>query len=270
MDYSKLALFTDLDGTLFDSNCCVSPETRAALARFQAGGGLFAISTGRAPLNASDLLPGISTNTWSVVLNGAEAYDFSSGCVAFPHVISKISAAPFMSWVLEKYPEINVVLYTEGSLLFLTPMEQADDHFVRTHQPAAFAGLEQTMTQPWLKILFYGPRPVLEHLEDLAMKWGILEVADRVYTSVNSLEFLPKGIHKGRCLHDLRSMDELQDRTIVAVGDWSNDLELLEEADIPAAVENALPEVKAKAKILLPSNNHHAIAHLIDNVFPTL
>ncbi len=270
MDYSKLALFTDLDGTLFDSNCCVSPETRSALTRFQAGGGLFAISTGRAPLNALDLLPGIETNTWSVVLNGAEAYHFASGCVAFPHVISKISAAPFLSWVLEKLPQINVVLYTEGSLLFLTPIEQADEHFVRTHQPAAYVPLEQTMTHPWLKLLFYGPRPVLEQLEHLASQWGILEVADQVYTSVNYLEFLPKGVHKGRCLHNLRSVEELKDRTIVAVGDWSNDLELLEESDIPAAVENALPEVKAKAKILLPSNDNHAIAHLIDHVLPAL
>lgn len=270
MDYRKLALFTDLDGTLFDSNCCVSPETRSALTRFQEGGGLFAISTGRAPLNALDLLPGITTNTWSVVLNGAEAYQFSNGCVAFPHVISKISIAPFLSWVLEKIPEINVVLYTEGSLFFLTPMEQADAHFVRTHQPAVFGSMDETMVHPWLKLLLYAPRPVLEKLEDVAQQWGIFEVVDRVYTSPNFLEFLPKNVHKGRCLRDLRSLEELQDRTIVAVGDWSNDLELLEEADIPVAVGNALPEVKAKAKIILPSNDEHPIAHLINNVFPTL
>lgn len=84
MDYSSIALFSDLDGTLFDSGLRVSPENREALARFIRGGGRFGISTGRSPSNSALLLPEVPVNTWSVVLNGAEAYQFSTGTVAFP------------------------------------------------------------------------------------------------------------------------------------------------------------------------------------------
>ncbi len=49
MDYHNLALFSDLDGTLLDSQRQVSRENRQALEHFIAGGGLFGISTGRAP-----------------------------------------------------------------------------------------------------------------------------------------------------------------------------------------------------------------------------
>lgn len=84
MDYCNLALFSDLDGTLLDRNRQVSRENREALAHFIAGGGLFGISTGRAPMNALELLPGVPINTWSVVLNGAEAYRYQTGTVAFP------------------------------------------------------------------------------------------------------------------------------------------------------------------------------------------
>ena len=79
MDYHNLALFSDLDGTLLDSQRQVSRENRQALEHFIAGGGLFGISTGRAPLNALALLPGVPINTWSVVLNGAEAYRYQTG-----------------------------------------------------------------------------------------------------------------------------------------------------------------------------------------------
>lgn len=78
MDYCNLALFSDLDGTLLDRNRQVSRENREALAHFIAGGGLFGISTGRAPMNALELLPGVPINTWSVVLNGAEAYRYQT------------------------------------------------------------------------------------------------------------------------------------------------------------------------------------------------
>ena len=62
----------------------------------------------------------------------------------------------------------------------------------------------------------------------------------------------------------------LKGRTIVAVGDWSNDLALLAAADIPAAVANALPEVQAMAKLHLPDCSQHAIAWLIDRALPNL
>ena len=45
MDYHNLALFSDLDGTLLDSQRQVSRENRQALEHFIAGGGLFGIST---------------------------------------------------------------------------------------------------------------------------------------------------------------------------------------------------------------------------------
>lgn len=90
MDYCNLALFSDLDGTLLDRNRQVSRENREALAHFIAGGGLFGISTGRAPMNALELLPGVPINTWSVVLNGAEAYRYQTGTVAFPRVLPQL------------------------------------------------------------------------------------------------------------------------------------------------------------------------------------
>ena len=71
MTYDKIALFTDLDGTLLNSKREVSPENLAALHRFVSDGGAFGISTGRAPSNALDVLPPLPINTWSVFLNGA-------------------------------------------------------------------------------------------------------------------------------------------------------------------------------------------------------
>ena len=195
MDYCNLALFSDLDGTLLDRNRQVSRENREALAHFIAGGGLFGISTGRAPMNALELLPGVPINTWSVVLNGAEAYRYQTGTVAFPRVLPQLRATMLLQWVLERLPQVNVLLCSESRLFFLSPQDLADPDFLATHQPCTFTGLEAALCYPWLKLLFAAPRPILERLEGWAVDHSILEVMDRVYTSPTYLEFLPRGVH---------------------------------------------------------------------------
>ena len=76
MRYDQAAILTDLDGTLFNSQGDVSQADRAAIREFIAGGGLFAVATGREPRNARRHLPDVPLNGPSVCLNGAAIYDF--------------------------------------------------------------------------------------------------------------------------------------------------------------------------------------------------
>ena len=163
-------------------------------------------------MNALELLPGVPINTWSVVLNGAEAYRYQTGTVAFPRVLPQLRATMLLQWVLERLPQVNVLLCSESRLFFLSPQDLADPDFLATHQPCTFTGLEAALCYPWLKLLFAAPRPILERLEGWAVDHSILEVMDRVYTSPTYLEFLPRGVHKGRCLRDLRCLDVLRGR----------------------------------------------------------
>ncbi len=270
MDYSTIALFSDLDGTLFNARRQVSPENRDALEYFMARGGLFGISTGRAPTNALDLLGGLQINSWSVVLNGAEAYHFPRRTVAFPKTLTRIRIAVFLQEILEKLPEVMVMVCSESRLFFLSAKERMDRDFLETHQPAHFVTMTEALTVPWLKIMFCAPKPILQKLEQGAVRRGILEISTRIYTGPEYLELLPIGANKGACLKNLRTMNDLRGRKFVAIGDWLNDLELLGEADVAVAVENALPEVKHRADIITRSNEEHALAQLIYDILPGL
>lgn len=270
MTYDKIALFTDLDGTLLNSKREVSPENLAALHRFVSDGGAFGISTGRAPSNALDVLPPLPINTWSVFLNGAESYHFQKQTAGTVKVLPQKQLFPLITWVLETFPQINVQICAVDALLFVSDPAYEDHDFVDTHQPMRNASLQEAASHRWLKILFSGDRAILEQISAKARQEQIPDTADMVYTTYTYLEFLPKNTNKGNCLHDLRQQPELTDRTFIAIGDYSNDLELLQEADVAIAVANALPEVKAIADFITCSNDEHALADLIENIIPRL
>lgn len=270
MKYDKIALFTDLDGTLLNSQRQVSPENLQAISRFVAEGGLFAISTGRAPVNALDVLPELPINTWSVVLNGAESYHFPRSEAAHMHTLPQDRMRPLIDWVLARYPEINVQVCTQDRLLFFSDPQYQDRDFVDTHQPMSFVDVTAALASPWLKALFCGPREILEQIQTYAEQTGVAETVACVFSTYTYLEFLPRNVSKGACLHMLRQQEELRGRTFIAIGDYSNDIELLKEADIAVTVDNALPEVKAIAHHITRSNDDHALADLIERIIPAL
>jgi len=54
------------------------------------------------------------------------------------------------------------------------------------------------------------------------------------------------------------------------VGDYWNDLEMLQRADVACVPLNGAEEVKALAHYITPDNNHDAIAYIIEKIIPGL
>ena len=79
MRCDQTVLFSDLDGTLFDSRGEISSENRLAIEEYKARGGKFSISTGREPRNAMTYVRENITNAPSVAINGSAIYDFGTG-----------------------------------------------------------------------------------------------------------------------------------------------------------------------------------------------
>ncbi len=83
------------------------------------------------------------------------------------------------------------------------------------------------------------------------------------YSWRTGVEFNPKCGTKGDAARFIKN--HLGDiHTLVAIGDYENDIPLLKTADISASLENALPEVKASADMVLCHVSEGAVAELID------
>ena len=268
MDYSKIALFSDLDGTLFDDSTQVQKRNLEARRRFTEAGGLFCVSTGRTPDNAAQYLQETPINGPSIFYNGAAAYSIAEKRYVLTHSLDSAALSPLLKKLLAEQPAINIQVYNTEAICFVSPRELADEWFVSQHQPCVFRSLEE-VRDPWLKILLEGTPEQLRGIEELVNE-AARGVASVVYSSPQYLELLPLGVSKGSTLRELTARPEFQGRILAAIGDYNNDVELLRAADVSAAPSSALPVVREAAGYVVCSNNDGAVADFIEKIFPAL
>ena len=89
-------------------------------------------------------------------------------------------------------------------------------------------------------------------------------------TPVRYYEMMPLDATKGAALRALRGQRALQGRTVLAAGDYWNDLELMQEADVAVAPANAIPEIRALSRFTVCSNDEGVIADIVERVIPQL
>ena len=92
---------------------------------------------------------------------------------------------------------------------------------------------------PWLKFFACADPADLRALEQEAEVFGTAACSHHFYSEANYHEFVAKGVSKGSMLAEVRKLPEFAGTRIIALGDYLNDRELLEAADISIASGNA-------------------------------
>ena len=270
MRFDYAAILTDLDGTLFNSSGEVSAEDRAAIHDFTDRGGLFAIATGREPHNARRFLPELPINGPSIVLNGAAVYDFTREQYLDTVLIDKEAALDVLLYCQSQELQLDQQVYTTDGIYYASPLDVADPGFLRIHQPTSCLPLTELAGRDWFKLVLLEREldalaPMREYLKRKGydQRLSLVEGTTDVVKVGKYQELLPLGIHKGTGMTAIRKLPVYAGRTFYAVGDYWNDLELLQSADVPCAPENAIEEVKAVCALTLTSHNASPIADLI-------
>jgi Cof subfamily protein (haloacid dehalogenase superfamily) len=257
-----------MDGTLLDSNGKVSEENQRAIQDFIEKGGKFGVATGRSQLNIVSFLKGISVNTPCILYNGGGLYDFETKEFLDISELSKKKLIIYLHHCLKQYPNVVIQIYTSDMCFVVSSKELANPAVIEDHQPCTFCQIEEIMDKPWIKILFCAKPDELKSMEEKIVKFELEQDVNWVFSSEIYLEFLPKDTSKGSMLKKLREY-MCGGYKIYAVGDFNNDKEMLQAADVGIAVKNALPGVKDVADRITVSNDENAIAdiiyHLIEN-----
>lgn len=275
MRYDQAVILTDLDGTLFNSQGNVSEEDHAAIREFIAGGGYFGVGTGREPHNARLHLPNVPLNGPSIVLNGAAIYDFVQDRYISSIPMDKDAALDVLLHCMNENWPLDIQVYTSDGIYYATPIETADPGFLRIHQPTTFLPIEQLVQKTWIKTVLLERKedalaPMRAYLKEKGYdkRLSLVEGTTDVVKIGKYQELLPQDVTKGSGVPALRKLPIYEGRTLFAVGDYRNDMEMLQAVDVPCAPANAIDEIKAVCTHILPSHNDSAIAYLIREVIP--
>lgn len=252
--YESYMIISDLDGTIIPHGGVVSEANKRAIESFRAGGGHFGIATGRTPEAAAGYLGGVAITAPSVFFNGSMLYDWQHERVLVTKPLTAQGAPDFWprfaALCLERFPKACIEVYTQEDCHIISNPRYDDPRLPHEHYRychSDLADLADVRKTPWLKFFVCADPADLRELEREAEVFGTAACSHHFYSEANYHEFVAKGVSKGSMLEAIRKMPAFSQTKIIALGDYLNDRELLEAADIGIASGNAHDELKALA-----------------------
>ncbi len=260
--FNQYLIVSDLDGTFLGERGTLVPKNLKAIRYFVDNGGLFTIATGRdfrvlkyVFPNARDFI-----SCPAILCNGCYLYDFNTERMQGVISLNKEELLPILDRIYDQFPNIGYRISFD--LGFLCP-----DHVPLPFQkdtslsPIIVRGrLKDYIEYPWHKLVFVGSPLQIQSLSEFVSTLPLRSM-NTTTSSPELLELLPRGAGKGNKLGDLKNL--YSSRTIVGVGDFENDFDLLEKADISACPENALDTIKDISLLQLCHHRDGCIADLI-------
>lgn len=261
--FEGYVLVSDFDGTLIDHALNVSNENIRAVQSFITQGGRFLGATGRTELNVRPFAQGLPLSSPWILYNGAAIYDWEKEVFVYKAPLDRALTEAFAHKVMDQFSDINIQVFTGGPFSQVNPAARPDTQAVLENQHFENRMMED-VADDWLKVLFCSDNP--EELATIETMLTLDPLAGKVHKTHSArryFELTAQGVNKGSALRWLKSVLTPVPQCVVAIGDYFNDIEMLREADIPAAPESALNEVKQCARIITTCHTRSAIADLI-------
>lgn len=275
----KQLFVTDLDGTFLNRESLVSTASANLISDLSRRGALITVATARTPATVEPLLHDTLTTPPAIVMTGAAMWDRSTKSFLNPCFIPQTSAgiiiglcrrhgiAPF-SYTITETSTIDT--FYDGNP---TPHEQKfiDERTGLCHKRMHIHRNPAKLPDSYpstLLIFALGQSEKIYPLADDLRRTGLCSVSsypDIFNPSTAYLEVFAPGVSKAAAVSRLKT-DTGADRLIV-FGDNLNDLPMMEVADVAVAVDNALPQVKEAADVIIGPNTSDSVARFIEKQF---
>lgn len=250
--FEGMLLCSDWDGTLFRKEV-INKEDRAAISYFEENGGMFTVCSGRYRDFLSQYAHLIRPNTYLITLNGAIIVHPDTKKVLYEGFLDT-DVIPVLRNILHMgIPYSTVLLYRRGA------------SECETYDAQDFQKIENELENDrFYKILLRTDTP--EHGESgarmaQAYLGGKFEASRSWETS---LEIMKAENNKGHAI--LRLKEAVGAHTVIAVGDYENDISMLRTADISYAVGGAPDYVKRFADYVTVPFSECPMAHIISEL----
>lgn len=271
-------LVTDLDGTLLDRRGAVSAENLAAIRRLQDSGVEVVPATGRSLRECGHVLDFINHEGHAITAGGALVHDARDGTVVLRHALEHpivrgvtriIADEGHLAHLLQDHTQAGVDYVMVGPQAFdpatewwfghlpiqyrrVASVEHHEDggHTVRVGtigHADALAPVVRRIAEE------FGERVVVQH-------WSAATAEAAIGSPTHVLETFDRRVSKWTAILDLCARYGIDPAETAAVGDGLNDLEMVRDAGLGIAMENADPRIAAVARARAGHHERHGFA----------
>lgn len=264
-------MFSDIDGTLLNSNHEISARTRLSIRNLASRGVPFILVSARMPQGITPLQNVLGINGPIVCFSGALILDAENE-EGTREIIAEIPmdtniVSLILRLIEETFP-VCVSLYNKDIWLVSST---EDEWIIQEHQ---ITGIEPTpfdlhsisdLTLPVFKMLCMGdPGHIALLRKVLLARFPNLTVYESKPTY---LEIMSPGVSKSIAMDALLERFCTDRRRTLAIGDNYNDLDMIQSAGLGVAMGNAPDEVKANADYITDTNDRDGVTLVIEKYF---
>ena len=262
---------TDLDGTLLNSEACLSKTTCTILNRLIEKGLPLTYATARSLNTASQVTQGVHFQLPVIVHNGVFIKDPQSGKILIMNSFSDDIRMMIMDFISQDlYPIVYSVIDGKEAFSFIERYaSQAQRDFLATRRNDPRYHPVSTIEELLAGDIYYVT--LIDDcgcLNALKMKYDEdyrCLLSQDVYTPEWWLEIMPKGISKAHAIEQLKELMGYD--YIVVFGDGVNDLELFDVADEKYAVANADDRLKERATDIIGDHDEDGVARYLEALY---
>jgi HAD superfamily hydrolase (TIGR01484 family) len=249
--YSGILLCSDFDGTFYVDKT-IPEDNIKAVKHFRDNGGRFTIASGRHVEFLTNAIKDVDISAPLIHLNGALIYDRDNGMIIKERFMSGMTKTLVLRLAKEVPDAVRIAFFLKdgatripvGEIDSMPEKYARETYKLVVHLESADPARSNTAVSVIKEL-------VGEDLVVARSSWGYVEILD------------PK-LTKSRATHYLK--DYLGADTLVCVGDFENDLDMVRDADIGYAVANAADCLKNVADRVTASARDGAIARIIEEL----
>ena len=251
-------VFSDVDGTLLNSEHKMLDGTKYAIQKLQKKDIPFVIISARSP---SGIYPILEENGFScpiICYSGALILDENKNTLYSTGFSRKVTEE-VISFIEEENFDCCWNLYSGDNWIVKDKSDErviTEENIVKTE--AVSGSVESLSNDAKIgKILCICNPDKTDAIEDKIKKnFPDLSVVKSFHTMI---EIMAPGITKGSAVLELCRLWNIDVKRAAAFGDNFNDVEMLEEVGLPFLMENAPDELKQRFKTITDSNNDEGI-----------
>lgn len=256
-------IFSDIDGTLINSEFQVTEKTKNSIQRAVNQGIIFVPVSARMPEAIKPIMDSIGITSPIISYNGALIQNQGEETIA-SHPMETQTAQEICRFVQQEYPKIAWNVYSFHSWY---AMNRQHEWVAREEEIVGLESKEASLLdlanlEAVHKVLLMGePKGIAALENDLKKRYSDLSISQ---SAPYFIEVMAKGIEKGQAVRTFTDYLDVDRTATIAFGDNYNDLDMLKTvgkgfvmSNGPAAVREAIGNVTA-------DNNHDGIAEILD------